>query len=322
MKNNDRREFIKIGLVTATGIGLLSRANVFAHAENLAANITGNTMPKRKLGKTGFDVSLFGLGGQATLERSGTRDLSIEIINRAIDLGVNYIDTAARYGGGRSETRIGEVMQHRRSEVFLATKSNDYTYDGTMQLFEQSLNRLNTDYIDLYQVHNIRSQRHLDTIFSKNGSLKAFEQLKSEESIGYIGITGHKDPALLKKAIEQFNFDCILLSLNAADVHYLPFQHELLDTAVKQNLGIIAMKIPSRGRIFRYDGVTTMKQALWYVYSFPVSTGIIGIDDLDQLEENVQLTRDFQRYNEQQMHEIEQLTAHYSRDGNWFKYDW
>ena len=112
------------------------------------------------------------------------------------------------------------------------------------------------------------------------------------------------------------------MSLNAADVHYLPFKYGLLDAAVKQNLGIIAMKIPSRGRIFRHDGITSMEQALRYVYSFPVSNAIVGIDNLKQLEENVEITRNFQKYTEQQMHEVEQLTAHYSRNGNWFKYDW
>ena len=112
------------------------------------------------------------------------------------------------------------------------------------------------------------------------------------------------------------------MSLNAADVHYLPFKYGLLDAAVKRNLGIIAMKVPSRGRIFRYDGITTMKQALGYVYSFPVSNAIVGIDTLEQLEENVEITRNFQKYTEQQLHELEQLTVHYSRVANWFKDRW
>jgi uncharacterized protein len=326
-KNKSRRLFIKKGLTTAAGIGLLSKAGTITQAEKLAAGINANVMPKRKLGKTGYDVSLFGLGGQGTIEQPGKLGESVDIINRALDLGVNYIDTAAWYGGdwgsvGTSERYIGEVMRRRRNEVFLATKSHSRTYSGVLSQFDQSLKNLRTDHIDLYQLHNIRLQSDLNTIFANNGAIHAFEKLKSEGAINFIGITGHYDPEILKKAIEQYDFDCILMSLNAADIHYLPFQHDLLDTAVKRNLGIIAMKIPSRGRIFRYDGITSMQQALWYVYSFPISTAIIGIDNLDQLEENVQLTRDFKRYNEQRMHEIEQLTAHYSRDGNWFKYEW
>ena len=322
-QNNDRRSFIKKGLATAAGIGLLSKAGSLTQAEKLVASITTNTMPKRKLGKTGYDVSLFGLGGQATIEKPGKLDESVEIINRALDLGVNYIDTAAWYGGrdnmGTSERHIGEVMKYRRKEVFLASKSHDRSYDGTMQLFEQSLENLKTDYIDLYQLHNIQSQRHLNTVFAANGAIKAFEKLKSEGSVGFLGITGHYDPIILKSAIEHYDFDCILMALNAADIHHLPFQYELLDAAVKRNLGIIAMKIPARGRMFRYDGVTSMEQALGYVYSFPIGTAIVGIDDLNQLQENVEITRNFQEYNEQQMNDIAQLTAHYYERASYFK---
>ena len=327
--DNDRRTFIKKGLTTAAGIGLLSKAGTITQAEKLAANINANTMPKRKLGKTGYDVSLFGLGGQATIEQPGKLDESVEIINRALDLGVNYIDTAAWYGGdwgarGTSEKHIGEVMKHRRNEVFLATKSLPYnrTYSDTLSQFEQSLNNLQTDYIDLYQVHNVRLQSDLDAIFADGGAMEAFDQLKNDGSIGFIGITGHYDPAILKKAIEQYDFDCILLALNAADIHQKPFQYDLLDTAVKRNLGIIAMKIPARGRMFRYDGITSMEQALRYVYSFPINTAIVGISEIDQLEENVEITRNFHKYTKQEMNDIAQLTAHYYEYASWYKTEW
>ena len=318
-QNNDRRSFIKKGLTTAAGIGILSKTGSLTQAEKLAASITAKTMPKRKLGRTGYDVSLFGLGGQATIEQPDKLDEAVEIINHALDFGVNYIDTAAAYGNGNSETYIGEVMKYRRNEVFLATKTTKLTYNDAMSEFEQSLNNLQTDYVDLYQLHNIQIQSQLDIIFSENGAIHAFEQLKSEGSIGFIGITGHYDPVLLKKAIEQYDFDCILMALNAADIHHLPFQYDLLDAAVKRNLGIIAMKIPARRRIFRPDGITSMEQALGYVYSFPVSTAIVGINNIEQLEENIEITRNFQRYNEQQLNDIAQLTAHYYERASYFK---
>jgi uncharacterized protein len=317
MGHNNRRSFIKKGLATAAGIGIISQVKTISQAEKLAANITSSTMPNRKLGKTGHDVSLLGLGGQITLQHPDKRDEAIEIIDRAVDLGVNYIDTAAAYG--RSEEYIGEVMKTRRSEVFLATKTNERRYDGTMTLFEQSLNRLQTDYIDLYQLHDIAVQSHLDRIFSDNGALKALEQLKSEGSIGFTGITGHYNPHILKMAIEQYDFDCILMSLNAADIHYLPFQYDLLDTAVKKNLGIIAMKVVAKGAIFRNGGITSMEQALGYVCSLPISTAILGISTLDELEENVEVVRNFQRLSEQEMNDIAQLTSHYYQEPNYFK---
>ena len=107
-------------------------------------------------------------------------------------MGVNYIDTSAMYGGGLSEQRIGRVMRTRRNEVFLATKTHDRTYDGTLRLAEQSLKRLQTDHIDLYQIHNIRLHEDLDTVFSKNGAIHAMERLRDEGVIRFIGITGHR----------------------------------------------------------------------------------------------------------------------------------
>lgn len=321
-QNSNRRTFIKTGLATAAGIGVLTQAGTFAQAEKLAASLTRSTMPKRRLGKTGYNVSLFSLGGQATIEQPDKLDESVEIINRALDLGVNYIDTAAAYGRGISETYIGEVMKHRRSEVFLATKSHDRSYDGTMRLFEQSLKNLQTDHIDLYQVHNVRTQSDLDRMFANDGVIRAFEKLRSEGTVRYLGLSGHRDPDILKKGIEQYDFDCLLMALNAADIHHAPFQYELLDTAVKKDLGIIAMKIPARGRIFRDDGITTMEQALEYVYTFPISTAIVGISTLAELEENVHITRDFRKLNEEQMNGIAQLTAHYYEDASWYKMQW
>jgi uncharacterized protein len=321
-KKSNRRRFIKTGLATAAGIGVLSQAGSLTNAEKLIANVTRTTLPKRRLGKTGYDVGLFSLGGQSTVEQPNKLDESVEIINRAIDLGVNYIDTAASYGRGISEQYIGEVMKHRRDEVFLATKSHDRSYDGTMRLFEQSLKSLQTDHVDLYQVHNVRTQNDLDRMFAEDGVMRAFEKLKSEGLVRFLGITGHRDPDILKKAIEQYEYDCLLMALNAADIHNAPFQYDLLDTAVKKDLGIIAMKIPARGRIFRNDGITSMEQALGYVYSFPISTAIVGITTIGQLEENIQITRSFQKYDDEKMNEIAQLTAHYYEDASWYKMQW
>jgi uncharacterized protein len=321
-QKHNRRTFIKTGLATAAGIGVLSQTGTLVQAEKLAARVTRGTMPKRKLGKTGYDVSLFSLGGQATIEQPDKLEESVEIIHRALDLGVNYIDTAAAYGRGISETYIGEVMKHRRKEVFLATKSHDRSYDGTMRLFEQSLKNLQTDHVDLYQVHNVRTQDDLDRMFAADGIIKAFEKLRDEGAVRFLGLSGHRDPEILRKGIKQYEFDCLLMALNAADIHHAPFQYELLQTAREKNLGIIAMKIPARGRIFREDGITTMKQALEYVYTFPISTAIVGISTLAELEENIQITRDFRDLNEEQMNDIAQLTAHYYEDASWYKMQW
>jgi hypothetical protein len=279
-------------------------------------------MPTRPLGETGHVVRIFSLGGQATLEKSGTKDESVAIINRAIDLGVNYIDTAAAYGRGVSETYIGEVMKTRRKEVFLASKTNDRTYDGSMRLLERSLKNLQTDHLDTWQLHNVRTQDDLDRIFANDGAIKALESAREQKMVRFLGITGHRDPFILKKGIEQYPFDSILMALNAADKHNASFIDNLLPTAVEKKIAIIGMKIPARGRIFRDGGITTMEQAMRYVLTLPVNTIIVGISTVKELEENVQIAANFKPYTEEEMKAIEELTKPYYADASWFKSSW
>jgi len=320
--NQDRRNFLKTGFVTATGIGVLSQAGTFTNAEKLLADVARSTMPKRKLGKTGFKVSLFSLGSGSTTAQVRQQEDAIEIINRALDLGINYIDTAPTYGNGASETNIGLVMRERRDEVFLATKTQDRSYDGTLRLFEESLNRLQADYVDLYQIHGVRTEDDITNALNRDGAVRAIERLRDEGVVRYIGITGHRDPDVLRRGISEYDFDTILMTLNAGDIHYEPFQKELLRTAVEKDMGIVAMKVTAQGRIFQDNGITSMADALGYVFSFPVSTANVGIATIDELEENVRIARDFTAFSQQKLVNLEQLTESYYRDSNFFKIDW
>jgi aryl-alcohol dehydrogenase-like predicted oxidoreductase len=308
-----RRDFVKVGAggTAALALGCKTALGAAPHAPA--------PMPERALGRTGHNVRLFSLGGQATIEKYGTHDESIAIINRAIDLGVNYIDTAAAYGRGISQTYIGEVMSTRRNEVFLATKTHDRTRDGSLRLLEESLRLLRTDHLDLWQLHNVRTEEQLDRIFGKNGAIEALQQARDEGIVRFLGITGHYDPATLVQAINTFDFDTILLALNPADRHFLPFAEELLPLAVEKQLGIIAMKIPARGRVFREGGVTTMRDALSYVMTHPVSTTIVGCDTVLQLEENISIAANFQPLSDEEMARIESLTASYAQEAAFFK---
>jgi len=310
--NLSRRDFVKVG---AAGTAAL-----YATAKS-ASGATGGAaaMPERPLGRTGHNVKLFSLGGQATLERSGTRDESIAIINRAIDLGVNYIDTAAAYGRGISQTYIGEVMATRRDEVFLATKTHDRTRDGSLRLLEESLRLLQTDHIDLWQLHNVRTDEQLERIFGKNGAIEALQQAQGEGIVRFLGITGHYDPSVLATAIGQFDFDTVLMALNPADMDFLPFQTDLLSLANEKRMGVIAMKIPARGLMFRDGGVTNMHEALSYVFTLPISTAIVGCDNVEQLEENISIATNFDPLAPQEMARLEGLTTSYAADAAFFK---
>jgi len=279
-------------------------------------------IPRRMLGKTGFAVSLFSLGGEATVEQSGRTEEAEAIINRALDKGVNYVDTAPTYGGGGSESNIGRVMAYRRDEVFLATKTGDRSYDGTMRLIEQSLDRLRTDHIDLYQLHNVRTEGDLEKAFAGDGAVKALEKLKEEGVIRYTGITGHRDPDVLLQGIREYPFDCLLMSFNAGDIHYQPFQEKLLQEAVEKEMGIIAMKVTARGRIFREGGIPDMKQALDYVFSFPVSTAIVGISSESEVDDNARIAAEFEQLLDHDIKRLEELVKPYEQEANFFKYQW
>ena len=267
---NSRREFLQKMLAATAAAGLYPYLN---YVEDGSLTATGKgKLPKRPLGKTGHMVGIYSLGGQAAIETPGKEELSVQIINRAIDLGINYIDTAAWYGRptatitqeeahGHSERNIGRVMKTRRNEVFLATKTHDRTYDGSMRLMEKSLKNLQTDHIDLWQIHNVKGAEidSLDKFFAADGVVKAMEKMRDEKVIRFIGFTGHENPAVLKALARRYPFDNVLVALNAADKHYDPFIENFLPTPVAKNMGIVGMKIPARDRIFAHGGIITIK---------------------------------------------------------------
>lgn len=292
-------------------------------------------MPERDLGRTGHKVRLFSLGGQAAIEDPARHDEAFRIVNRAIDLGVNYLDTAPKYGNGVSQRLIGEVMATRRREVFLASKTHERaSRDNSLRLLDESLKALRTDYLDLWQIHNVREDEHLDQIFGKGGCLEALVRARDQKMVRFLGITGHYDPVVLATALQRFDFDCLLMALNPADRHpllfvdrwiphanrnRLSFVERLLPVAREKSMGIVGMKIPARGRVFRGDGITTMQQSMYYALTHPVSTIIVGCDTVRQLEDNVALATAFKPLPSSEMARIEGLTAHYAHDAAWFK---
>jgi aryl-alcohol dehydrogenase-like predicted oxidoreductase len=327
---NSRREFLQKMLAATALAGFYP----YLDSTDNSSLITGmaGKMPVRPLGKTGHMVGIYSLGGQATLETPGKEELSVQIINKAIDLGINYIDTAAWYGRstatitqeeahGHSERNIGQVMKTRRKEVFLATKTHDRTYDGSMRLMEKSLKNLQTDHIDLWQIHNVKGPEidSLDKFFAADGVVKAMEKMRDEKVIRFIGFTGHENPAVLKALAERYAFDNVLVALNAADKHYDPFIENFLPVAVDKKMGIVGMKIPARDRIFAHGGIITIKEAMEYVMSLPISTIIIGLDDIAQLEENIKIARNFKPLNAEQMLAIEAKTKPYYKEIMFFK---
>jgi aryl-alcohol dehydrogenase-like predicted oxidoreductase len=303
----DRRDFLKGSIATSAGLKSAAVGGVFAQTRALASQPPANPLPKRPLGKTGYQATIYGLGGLFTPSMPDRHNEAVEIINRALDLGVNYIDTSARYGTGASELNIGAVMRKRRNEVFLASKSHDPTYDGTMALFKQSLARLQTDHLDLYQHHALGTHVHLKQLQQKNSARQAFEQLRADGLIRYIGVTGHSS-RLLADALEDYPYDTALITLNAA--REVMDEPEDLDrffrVAKERQVGVIAMKVVARGVLVSKWGLD-IRQLLPYTLSYPVATAIVGISVVAHLEENVRVASNFKQLTENEMEEIRAL---------------
>ncbi len=298
---------------------VITEENEQVNGDKVIRNAYG--MPMRRLGNLNVRVSLLGLGGSFAIAQANMPDKAAGIVERALDLGINYIDTAPSYGA--SESNIGQVMKYRRSDVFLATKTGNrnQTYDETMRIFEQSLQRLQTDYIDLCQIHGVHTHDGMEKVLGEQGAARALNELKEQGVLKYTGITGHRDPDILTEAIKRQYFDCVLLPLNAGDIHQAPFQKELLDVAGAKGMGIIAMKVAAYGRLLG-EGIINMEEALNYVFSFPVSTAIVGISHITELEEDVRIAKDFAKLSLQELQELEQKVKPYTAAANFFKTEW
>lgn len=258
-------------------------------------------LPTRMLGRTGRDVSIIGLGGGSLLMKTENRNAAVEMVNHAIDSGINYIDTAPSYNN--SEQYIGEVMKHRRDQVFLATKVDPRTRDEAWQSIEESLERLQTDVIDLIQVHDIQTFDDVNAIMRHNGAVTAMIEALEQGLVRWIGVTGHGDPAAMAYALERFDFDTVLMPVNVTDRHYRSYIDTILPFAGDRDIGAIGMKVFCAGEIFE-TLETSVSEALRYTLSFPISTAIIGFDNLQHLDEIVDIARNFKPMDESEQQRI------------------
>ena len=337
-QNSDRRTFLKLSGSTAAAGLLGSAANAQPASPPAAA-----AMPTRNLGQTGYKVGIFSLGGQAALELPNNHDVAVPIVERALDLGVNYLDTSSIYGGPQrwSERYIGEVMRRRRAAAFLASKTKERTRDGSLRMLDESLKLLQTDHLDLWQLHDIGLMEDVDAVFAKGGAMEALRQAHEQKIVRHLGITGHYRPEPLMEGIRRYPFDAILMAVNAADSHHFGFTEALLPLAVEKRMGIIGMKVPARGRLLstwtpppldqqRHSwegaviaptpGALEMREALYFALSLPVSTVIIGCDSIRQLEENVQLARDFTPLTDRQMRALTARAEPVSQQALFFRF--
>ncbi len=274
-------------------------------------------LPRRPLGRTGREVTLFGLGGEGVLRTHGRTAEAVRVIQRALDQGVNYCDTAPAYAS--SMDYYGAALGERRRDIFLACKTHDRGRDGSLRLLDDCLCRLRTDYLDLWQLHDLRTQDDVERIFSRGGALEALLQAREQGRVRFLGLTGHHDPAILLEAMRRFPFDTVLVALNAADVHRLSFIGTVLAEAVRRGIGVIAMKVCAQGRLLG-RGRLSMDEAMGYVLSLPgVSTAIIGCRSPAEVDANAQIARRFVPSEAARMRALEARTRLQAEQFGYFK---
>jgi aryl-alcohol dehydrogenase-like predicted oxidoreductase len=246
-------------------------------------------METRPFGKTGHSFPILSFGGQRIVDdHHCTEEQAIEIVNTAIDRGIRYFDTAWIYSDGQAETRLGQVVKHRRAEMWIATKTWDASRDGARRQLETSLKRLHTDHVDEWRLHNVWDYARLDAFTGAGGVLEAALQARDEGLVRYISISCHTDPQILIEALRRFPFDSALMALSALDHFFLSFAEEFLPAANAQGVAAIGMKVMGLGSL-THDA----ERALRYTLSLPVSTVIVGMETLGQLERNLAVAESF-----------------------------
>jgi len=274
-------------------------------------------IPLRVLGKTGIKVTCIGLGGEGVLRTFNQEREAYTLINRAIDLGINYFESARAYAG--SESYYGNALKERRREIFLTSKSHARDKRGAIGHLRETLGNMHTDHLDLWQVHDMRTEDDMREVFGPGGAMEAFLQAREKGMVRFIGVTGHHNPAILRKCIEIADFDTVLMPVNPGEAYHKSFIETVLPVAEKKKMGIVAMKVYFRGFAARIPWYESMEPFLHFALSHPVSTAVIGCDTIQQLEENVKFASRFSPMSEEKRDKILRDIEPYARQLMYYK---
>ncbi len=287
-----RKKFLEETGLAILGLGLsdpLLRKMFAATREDITGGI-----PKRILGKTNLNVTIIGLGGWH-IGRLKSEKTAADVISLALDLGINFFDTAHSYEDGLSEIRYGKSLKGRREKIFLMSKSTMRTKEEARKELELSLKRLQTDYLDVWQLHSIRTKDDVDQIFAVGGAYETAAKAKEEGKIRHIGITGHFDPYVNLEALKHHDLlETIQMPINLIDAHSGGFVKLVLPKAVERNLGVLAMKTVANGRIVDHN-IASAQECLRFAWNLPVSLIVSGVDSAEQLAQNVKSARAFSK---------------------------
>jgi predicted aldo/keto reductase-like oxidoreductase len=312
-----RRTFLRSAALAGAGV-------VAGREASPAQQATGEpmpsyTVPRRPFGKTGEQVSIIGVGG---FHLGATKDQqeASALVGRAIDSGINFFDNAWEYREGLSEERLGVALKGKRDQAILMTKVCTHGRDKSvaMQQLEESLRRLGTDHLDVWQIHEVVYYNDPDLIFRPNGAIEALAAAKQQGKVRWVGFTGHKDPAIhLKMLGHDFAFDTIQMPLNAFDARFRSFQEHVLPEANRRGLAVLGMKSLGGSGEMVTHGAITAEEGLRYAMSLPVATTISGMDSMEVLEQNLAVAGNFKPMTEAERHALEDRVRLWSADGRY-----
>ncbi len=275
--------------------------------------------PLRALGRTGVQVPAFSLGGEGILRTKGREREAVPVILEALRLGVRYCDTAPAYSESQDYygAAFREAGKGARDSVFLATKTHARDRDGARRLLDDSLKRLGTDRVDLWQMHDLRDSQELDELFGPAGAIEAAERARSEGLVRFIGLTGHHDPRILVEAMRRYRFDVVLCAMNPADPRRAPFLPTVVREARSQGMGIVGMKALAAGALVS-EKTTSPPELLRYAASF-ADTVIIGCKSPAEVRANVEAARRFTPMIDAERTELEVRVAPRAHNYDTFK---
>jgi aryl-alcohol dehydrogenase-like predicted oxidoreductase len=317
----DRRRFLQAGL---KGTGTIVAASLIHSSAAAAAtppamtNIGADQIPRKPLGRTGEQISIIGLGGYH-LGTLRSLDDAVRIVQEAVDAGVTFFDNAWEYNDHRSEEWMGRALQGRRDKVFLMTKVCTHGRDKkvAMQQLEESLQRLRTDHLDLWQIHEVIYENDPDLHFAKGGVIEALDEAKKQGKVRFVGFTGHKSPAIhLKMLAHNYPFDTVQMPLNCFDGTYRSFEQQVLPELERRGIAALGMKSLGGDGQPILHGVVGAEEALRYAMSLPVATTISGIDSLAVLRQNLAIARGFKPMTPEEKQALRQRCASFAGDGH------
>jgi aryl-alcohol dehydrogenase-like predicted oxidoreductase len=325
-KSVKRREILKAIGVAGSAMALQGPLQLLQTAgtlgEVLSTPQVSDQVSRRPLGTTGVDVSILALGG-AHLGKAGSEREATRIVHEAIDAGLTFMDNAWEYHDGRSEEWMGRALEGRRHKAFLMTKVCTHGRDKrvAMQQLEQSLRRLRTDYLDLWQIHEVIYGDDPDRHFAPGGAAEALLDAKQQGKVRFIGFTGHKDPAIhLKMLSHHFPFDTCQLPLNCFDATFRSFERDVLPTLHRLEIAPLGMKTLGGNAEVVQQGIVTAEECLRYALSLPIAAVVSGIDSLEVLRQNLGIAQRFVPMTAADMDALRTRVARYAADGRFELY--